>query len=184
MVALDQGSCENRQQLQELANALTNWSFVEAHGAVATAALTAAEATANRLDHLHTGFVFCLTANADAVCHHFARAMAASQIALADHRAVPRAADAAQAAGKGAAEVLKRLAGDLVVTGAVDLAAVLALFNADLALRYHAAGRIGRSADRGFDFRCFLGRAGFALQCCIGHFQFPLDWARTYGLTV
>ncbi len=142
---------------------MAHWRSVAADRAGAAAILAAAEATADGLDHLHAGFVFGLAANADAVGRHFACAVAASEIAFANRRAVPSATNAAQADGESAAEILERLASGLVVAATVDLAAILALFNADFALLDHAVGRIGHGAHRGFDVGWLLGRARLAL---------------------
>ncbi len=72
---------------------------VEAHRASAAAFFAAAQAFTHRLDHLLASLVAGLAADADAVGGHLARAVAASEVALANADAIPTTADRAEAAG-------------------------------------------------------------------------------------
>jgi hypothetical protein len=102
--------------------------------------LAAAQAFAHGLDHFLARLVAGLAADADAVGGHLAGAVAASEITLTNADAIPTTANRAEAAGQRAAEILHRLAGDLIVATAVDLAAISALLNANFALWHNAAG--------------------------------------------
>lgn len=127
-----------------LAIAVAHRRVVEAHRAGAAAIFAAAQALAQRLDHLLAGLVARLAADANAVRRHFACAMAASEITLAKAHAVPATANRAETTSHRAAEILQRLASDTVFANAVNLAAVGTLFNADLALRNDTARIVRR----------------------------------------
>jgi len=170
-----------------LAVAVAHWSVVEAHGAGAATFLAAAQAIAHCLNHFLADFVAGLAADADAVGRHFAGAMAAGEIALAQADAVPATANGAHPAGECAAEVLQRFAANLIFANAVDFAAVGALFNADFALRNNAAGVV-RSGIAGLLGSSALGvqiadRKSAVLQQSIRHDPFPQNWLRAFGLS-
>jgi hypothetical protein len=86
------------------------------------------EAIAAGLQHLAAGLVAAGAADAAAVFRVFTLALAAAEVHLAALNAIPGATAAAQTIAQHAAEILQRAAGDFVIAAAMNLAAVLRLF--------------------------------------------------------
>ena len=131
-------------QLQLGAGAAADRRVIEADVAAATAFAALREAVAAGLQHRTAGLVAAGAADAAAVFGVLALALAAAEVHLAALDAVPGAAAAAETIAQHAAEILQRTAGDFVVAAAMNLAAVLRLFEFDRAPRQNAPIRARR----------------------------------------
>lgn len=96
------------------------------------------QAIAAGLDQFAAGLVAALTGDAHAILRAFAGANAKGQVALADADAVERAAATAHSVGQHLAQILQRAAGHLIVTGAPNFQASLALLDLHRATRHDA----------------------------------------------
>ena len=120
------------------AGAAADWRVVEADVAAATAFAALRQAVAAGLQHLAAGLVAAGAADAAAVFRVFTLALATAEVHLAALNAIPGANAAAHAVAQHAAEILQRAAGDFVIAAAMNLAAVLRLFEFDRAPRQNA----------------------------------------------
>ena len=120
---------------------------VEADVAAATRFAAGAQAVAAGLDHGLAGLVAGGAADAAAVFGVFALANTDGEVALAAGDSVARAAAAAETVGQHAAKVLQRAASNIIITAAMDLAAVRGLFKLDGAARQHTPIRRLRLTD-------------------------------------
>ena len=104
------------------------------------------QAFAALLDHRTAGLVARCAANAAAVLCVFAFANANREVALAAANTVDAAIAATEPIGQHPAQILQRAASDFVVAAAMDLAAVIGLFEFDRAPRQNAPiGARGRT---------------------------------------
>jgi hypothetical protein len=127
-----------------LAGAAAAGRVVEADVAAAALLEAALQGRAARLQDRTARLVAAGAGDAAAVLRVFTLADAAGQVALANAQAIERAAARAEAAGQGVAQVVQRVAGDVVLAVAVNFESAAALF--DL---HRAAGNDAPSGSRG-----------------------------------
>ena len=123
--------------MASVACAAADRRVVEADVAGAPGLAASRQASTASLDHGRAGLVARRAANAAAVLGVLTLADADREIALAARNSVARAAAAAESVGQHATEVLQRATSNIIITAAMDLAAVRGLFKLDGAARQH-----------------------------------------------
>ena len=129
------------------AGAAADRRVVEADVAAAARFAAGVEAVAACLNHRLASLVARRAADAAAVFGVFALANTDGEVALAAGDSVARAAAAAETISQHAAKVLQRAASDIIITAAMDFAAIRGFFELDDATRQHAPIRRLRLTD-------------------------------------
>jgi hypothetical protein len=118
---------------RQLATAAANRRIAEAHSALATAGLAAAQAAAHALHNLQATEVLAATAKADAILEHLASAFAAIKTTFTTGRVFARTAHAAHTAIQLAAKLLKLRARAFVIRRTENLATLRTFLHANFA---------------------------------------------------